>query len=1394
MIRCQAKKLSVFIKSIPLVIDISDDIIGTDEEIDRHITNLYNDSKEIENLMLEKEWPRDKVFLKEYIRVIKKKYEILQSRQTNVDGRVTPFCICIAGPSQIGKSQVMQDISNKILSHVPAQIRTYTRSATEHFDGYNGHQCILIDDWASSPDEAYTDILQWVSCVRTPLPMASVDDAMVGKKGACFEAKLLILSTNTPYPSLSVQSFTPEAIYNRRHILAKAEMVGSYKADYSHLVMRIAHPSTPSVPASEPMSYSDFLDYCAKKYSEHMETQDRLMDIRKTRRLLFEAAGHAKAQGKSDYITDSVTETLLNTSATALAIGTGATFALYGFRPATAVMGSLSLFLAILRGAFVSNVDERRVENIQRLLKEYGYNSIIRSKVEAVLSEASISEKAVSESIIPLDKIETLFSFVAGGAKSFASQSCFQFSKFVFNCNYIPLKVFWNYFAARVGYTQIPDLEIKKHPLSIVLESLHATPSVYQIWSCLDTVKQLCPDFHDPLLLHFRKTFRNFDATFESSSEAYVQRDNKIKPHVVRQAEADLEFSSEAYVLRDSKVKPHLIKAEATNDSNADSLLDVIMPSLCKVTARVDDHVTGTLNGLMIGGTLLLVPYHILVNAPTQFWSKAEISLSFGFELSNSPQKKFSFKIVREDIRKTDMDWCVINLGRTCPQFKRLLPHFVRTSDLSLISQTECVLVTKREYPHHLNTNVSLQTYPVSYDAGKEKVYITKSLVYKAQTRDGDCGGPLVAFDTNLQGKILGIHVCAFVATNKAHSTIITFEQLDTVISSFPAEAQLNMPQFDLISDNVPFVSHQFDYIGKVANPVFSPTTTTLQPSLIASHFPVEKFPAPLHKNDNRIKWPGEPEHLIIKSLRRYDGPSVMMDLDLASGVVSHTIKDYKILDSNYTRRLLNDDEMVNGFDCLNRINVHSSPGYPYTLSTHKELSAPGKMSYISFDGNKWFISSNRLKRDILIRENMAKLGARVPSLWTAQLKDELISPKKILAGDTRLFLNPPVDFTLLARKYFGTFSSWFIKNGMLLGNAVGMNPESVAWTELYDHLRYIGNWAVEKDYTFFDGSLIAQLIFMVLDVINAWYDDGEENARVRLVLFHEIVFTYIIFSSYIVMKFKGNPSGNPLTSIMNCIVSIFLFKLYYLFCVPINFRDLDLQKKYTRCFVMGDDSLDSISDEIREFYTVDKIKAFAESLTMTVTSSTKNDTDMFRELDDCSFLKRKFRKVGKYTLPLLDMKSIHSMLVWTTKSKFMNNLTSTQVNVETALRYLYFYGKSVFDTFRDKLAYISASENIPLTLPSYEYFDRCFFTFGYIDTVLGNDVKPTYLSAKMENSTTNASPEAATVTSGEISNVQTDSLTSPEPIKTVFLTQPIDLNTLKCLFKKDLSLMNRQR
>jgi hypothetical protein len=188
------------------------------------------------------------------------------------------------------------------------------------------------------------------------------------------------------------------------------------------------------------------------------------------------------------------------------------------------------------------------------------------------------------------------------------------------------------------------------------------------------------------------------------------------------------------------------------------------------------------------------------------------------------------------------------------------------------------------------------------------------------------------------------------------------------------------------------------------------------------------------------------------------------------------------------------------------------------------------------------------------------------------------------------------------------------------------------------------GNNFIAGDFGNYDGSILAQLIQRVTQIINDVYDGSESDNLVREVLMEDVCNAIHIDRCTLYRVFRGNPSGNPLTTVMNSLVNMMLMLYAWLSCG----YTLEQYGDFVRAMNFGDDNVLKVHPHA-ERYTMQSIAASLRPIGITYTPASKNGVEYsYIGLSDVTFLKRKFvqRRDGIVYAPL-DPVSRDEMLYW---------------------------------------------------------------------------------------------------------------------------------------------------
>jgi hypothetical protein len=298
---------------------------------------------------------------------------------------------------------------------------------------------------------------------------------------------------------------------------------------------------------------------------------------------------------------------------------------------------------------------------------------------------------------------------------------------------------------------------------------------------------------------------------------------------------------------------------------------------------------------------------------------------------------------------------------------------------------------------------------------------------------------------------------------------------------------------------------------------------------------------------------------------------------------------------------------------------------------------------------------------DTLISD--ANKGIRHLIIYTDNMKNERRDEAKVVSGSTRLYNGCTFDYLTAFRMLFGSFIQWIHKNSIRNGMVTAINPFSTQWDSLTHHLRSTGTGkdplVCDGDFSHYDGDMLTEFAFEILDIINEWYDD--EYTQARKIFWLEITNSRHLFNNIVFEWYGSLPSGNPITLIINCMNNQLIHRYAFYLDIPTTV----VFHKVVKLFVTGDDIAMGVIDEYKDRFNGVVIKSLMERIGYTYTSADKLSKMVpFKKLSEISFLKRGFRfepLLARYVAPL-DIKTVKEIPLWTKKH---DSLAITESNIE---------------------------------------------------------------------------------------------------------------------------------
>jgi hypothetical protein len=582
-----------------------------------------------------------------------------------------------------------------------------------------------------------------------------------------------------------------------------------------------------------------------------------------------------------------------------------------------------------------------------------------------------------------------------------------------------------------------------------------------------------------------------------------------------------------------------------------------------------------------------------------------------------------------------------------------------------------------------------------------------KGYMYKAETKGGDCGSILVLKDAAFDKKIIGLHVAG--AKGYGFSMCIYREKIEKVLQKAGWEAQC-FPPLNLINcvdSKVP--EGAFFPIGKLPFPAGTVGTSTLERTTISGCcMESEKMPAFL-RPILITKDEGEPIYWdpLFEGLKKCGKVLTPLSEETMGIVVGDVARVY-INATPYSRKrcIYSVEEAIfgtQGDEYFSSLTTSTSPGFPWGLT--KEPRMGGKSSWINLD--EGFVAEE-LKYHVEKRIEFALVGRRYPTLWIDLLKDETRPIEKAAAGKTRVFSGSPLDFTIACRMYFGAFVAAQAEGRILNESLVGTNCYGEDWNLAAKTLLTHGDRVVAGDYSNWDGSVSAQLLYAALDVINKWYGKDEQGNKVRTILMADIANSLHVINNDVYMWTHSMPSGVYLTATVNTIIGQMLMRIFYLTSVPKQLANMGDFERNVKIEIYGDDNVVNVSKKIEPVFNQAVITSAAERLGMTYTDEQKSADQtlipLTRRLADVTLLKRHFeysQEEGRWIGPL-QMRTVLDIPNWYRKT--MPEKVVLPLIVECVLRELSLHPRQEFYKHREEIfdALVENHMRVP-ALPDYD-------------------------------------------------------------------------------------------
>lgn len=616
---------------------------------------------------------------------------------------------------------------------------------------------------------------------------------------------------------------------------------------------------------------------------------------------------------------------------------------------------------------------------------------------------------------------------------------------------------------------------------------------------------------------------------------------------------------------------------------------------------------------------------------------------------------------------------------------------------------------------------------------------VLRSMRYEGRVRTntqyGDCGSPLVM--TTPRGPVIvGIHSALTPARGITHATQIFWEDL---------EERTQMSEVGVVAPSVPVAQTdlvdlprdaklytEFHKSGQIVSmgrlegfrPRFKATGDFTS---VAGHFlshPIGQELGIVHRlyqpvmsgwlpQQNILKEYLRPTHSMRESTVRICAASFVAHI--CGGLTPEDVEDIHPVPL---------DVAVNGF-----------PGVP-NVDAQKFCTAAGhglpgpKKTYVDFDGpfEEW---ARCRKYDAQVEErvqriiDLAQNGVRSHPIFTAHLKDEMVSERKVLACKTRGFYICPVDYLTAMRMYSMGLCRVMVRRRSLFRIAVGLNTHSEQWHELFLESEEIPgeNW-LAGDFVGFDKILSILIQNAAREVILGIAEhcgwDKQDLLALRTLL-DDTITPAVDFFGELVVFLGGEVSGHQLTTFFNCICNVGLH--HYAWVELAEKHGLSRAEaaplfwKNVFICVLGDDIIAKVHPDYF-WYNHTTVQEVFAGIGIEYTMADKTSASRaYIPLDEVTFLKRRFRRhshLEGITVAPLERESIYKMLLYTIPSRSVSPEEQLAQAIGAAMSEAFYHGEDFYNQLETLVTSAPFDEEQQARLAQFPYpsYAQCFDRF----------------------------------------------------------------------------------
>jgi len=1265
---------------------------------------------------------------------------------------IEPFCIYLAGDPGVGKSSIAKYIGaaiNNQAEKVTQDNLFYVKNPGDPFcTGYTGQFCWIYDDFAqqvSSMDGL--DLIKYITPQRAPLNMASLNDPSIGVKGTKQQSLLFICCSNTAYPVFNNLE-SQEAFLRRRHIVIdmRNHTKDPLKATFQYL------DKFQNKAISNVMNFKELLIDVIKRYNYHMLCQTGLRnqyvgvmsEFGPDKLVLGNDGIEIVAQGSSVDASDIAR------------IGNTDRNGIDAFTQRAESDQLMSLYRRVSRVTDADNYVEEYIdareqdssivtrEDFARFVRDNNsYWGRLKIKFKARLkSFIKAIQDYICKDVYALIKICGLVACGAGMYMSIKS----------IGTDHDDMKEFFEDITTE-GSSGHKN-KVAKHKEWLEQQKLAQWNAKcyneYQNYYdaeyesegliTMKEVNNIIENESKEVTLSIQTN--NDRDQFDNLSKKLINSKNVIKRtgnKIVSKAKFGKLILDNNSKFNIDKTNNHNVKnnieVEGCEDQEALNISKLVSSQLLSITTlcyQGNELVrTMTMSALPIKGQIIMAPRHLFMYQGK--YMEGEIRISN--KDVHSPIIQFDKQnVVEFPGEYGPSDIVLYYLGTRSRTYRDISNLFCTGQTLSMLSSRFNINLIKQvdgNIINHFTKDTEMSTSQKEYDASGCTVVLGKVIQYALSTEKGDCGSVAILIHPSSEGKILGMHIAGAMSISRGFAKPISRELLKERLTFAEKKfgIQLNGMGIERIRNTIisaegKELEIELPIIGILDKPTFIPEKTKyIKSEAFEMCGPHRCEPAILSPKDNRNKFAISP---LMLSVNKYAEQNYFIPKEIMVKIKSALPLLFKDMIKT-PLRIFDMETLINGndekyIDCL---NMKSSPGWPY------EKSNEGKKHLFDINNNGKYIPKGLLKTRLEERRELGIKGERIASIWTDCLKDETRPMDKIDQIKTRSFSVAPVDYNIWLRHYTMDFKKRICDNRIKNGISIGINPYSLEWTQLAHHMTEYSNTGYAGDYAGYDRLLHSELMDMCLEFV---YDNLEQKSDEDYTFFrtlvNELKFAICTANNYVYVRTQGLPSGADFTASLNSMVGICYLFYSWIVTAPTKHQNIASFINNVKYQVYGDDNMFFPRDSVKVFYNFETVRDALKKIGITYTPETKDDLNntAARPIHEMQFLSNGFRPENGLFKATLKMISIIEMTNWITNK--IPSYQATKDNINTALRFLYFYGPNVYHRFY-KL-WIDYAEY------TYDSLDEIYLANGGFDDILYLESNTLCLQIESQGNTIN--------------------------------------------------------